>query len=135
MAENQPKLKGFTMSTDNDLISEYFRLTKHRPSDGLEWGERLAALRTLRRANSTIHRLQERECNGEGWSGMERYDNGNWGHRWTDADEAKAERLTENAYKRAESAAVALGGVLVRGCGDPRGYALLVDFGGPQMYF
>lgn len=96
--------------------------------------ERRAALRTLRAAEGRIHALQERECNGYGWGPGQwigTYPNAFYERTWTDADDAKAERLTEAAYKRAEGAAAVLGGRLVRGSGDPRGNALAVEFSRP----
>lgn len=97
--------------------------------------DRRAAIVTLRRAELKIHSIQERECDGRGWGPGVWF--GEWPNRgyepvWNEADTAKAERLTEAAYKRAEDAAKVLGGVLVRGSGDVRGNALQVEF--PRPY-
>lgn len=118
------------------IEDRYFKASNACDLPYVPFKDRRAALVTLRRAETKIHGIQERECDGRGWGPGVWF--GQWPNRvyepvWNEADAAKAERLTEAAYKRAEDAAKVLGGVLVRGSGDVRGNALHVAFRRPDQ--
>lgn len=79
---------------------------------GLSWQDYY----NLRRVALRLQRLGERACNGEGY--------GRWGE-WTEKDDEKDNRYTENAMRRA-MAIVEPYGMCVYHQSDPRGWQLYV---------
>lgn len=77
----------------------------------------------LFRLAKRLQRIAERECNGvERWDAQARQMLASW----TEADQAKADKETERATKRAAEIAARYGATVTTG-GDPRGYVLVLN--------